>query len=245
MSRTFPRPRNAYPDLDRKRQQVTEVFDRAAPKYDLMNDVLSFGLHRLFKRIALEYTGLRRDGSALDIAGGTGALATLLSRVAGRNGRVVLLDVNERMVRIGRDALIDAGCDTVGVVMGDAEAIPTPDCSFDAATIGFGLRNFSDRDRALEEAWRVLRPGGRLVVLEFASPPNRAVAVLAKTYRRTWPILGRIVSGNAFPYTYLAESIDTYPTQATLCQMLSDAGFKNVSYENLLLGSLSIHTGSK
>lgn len=230
---------------EEKRRRVNDVFDSASERYDLMNDLMSLGSHRVFKRIATEFTGLRREGRALDIAGGTGDLAILLARIAGRKGRVTLLDINEQMVRIGRDKLLNAGCEYVDLVIADAVALPLPNDYYDTVTIGFGLRNIGDRDEALNEAHRVLKPNGRLVVLEFATPRNPVFARLARVFQTTWPIAGQLVSGNRLSYNYLIDSIGAYPSQAVVSQMLEDAGFQKVNCEEFLLGVVTIHTGTK
>ena len=228
-----------------KRRRVNEVFDSASKHYDQMNDVISLGSHRLLKRIAAEFTGLRRGGRALDIAGGTGDLAILLSRITGREGTVTLLDVNEQMIRIGRDRLINAGCDYVDLVLADAVALPLSEDYYDSVTIGFGLRNIVERDEALNEAYRVLKPCGRLVVLEFATPSNPIYSRLFRLLQQTWPIAGRLVFNNRLSYTYLVESITAYPSLAVVSQMLEDAGFREVYCEEFLFGAVTIHIGTK
>ena len=228
-----------------KTQLVGSVFRSVADGYDVMNDIMSLGMHRIFKRIAVEYTGLRPGDRALDVAGGTGDVARLMQDVVGSNGLVVLLDINEAMVQIGRDRLLNRGKPEIALVLGDAEVIPFPTASFDALTVCFGLRNMTDKDRALEEMYRVLRPLGRLVVLEFAQPQEDWLASSFRLYQRLWPLFGQAVVGDPQPYRYLIESISKHPSQAALKQMIEDVGFNQVSYENLFGGIVAIHKGHK
>lgn len=210
-----------------------------------MNDIMSLGSHRIFKRIALEYTGLRRGDKALDVAGGTGDAARLMQKVVGSDGLVVLFDINEAMVSVGRDRLIDAGTHDVQLTVGDAESMPFPTDHFDAITVCFGLRNMTNKDRALSEMHRVLKPTGRIVILEFAKPTNSWLANSFGIYQRLWPVFGHLIVGDSQPYSYLIESIDKHPSQAALKQMIGDVGFNDVYYENLLGGIVAIHRGLK
>ncbi|MCY4657583.1 MAG: bifunctional demethylmenaquinone methyltransferase/2-methoxy-6-polyprenyl-1,4-benzoquinol methylase UbiE [Gammaproteobacteria bacterium] len=230
---------------EEKTQRVHEVFSRVANRYDAMNDIMSFGTHRLLKRVAMEYTALRKGQSALDVAGGTGDLALQLNQVTGTAGRVVLLDINESMVHVGRDRLIDKGNSDIEFVVADAEAIPFPADSFHAITLCFGLRNMTDKERALGELHRVLKPGGRIVILEFAKPRHSWLKNSFSLYQRLWPVFGQFVVGDSQPYKYLVESIEKHPSQSALKQMIVDTGFNNVDYDNLLGGIVAIHIGEK
>ena len=228
-----------------KTQLVHSVFHTVADRYDAMNDLMSLGTHRIFKRIAMEYTGLRRGNKALDVAGGTGDAARLMQKVVGNEGLVVLFDINEAMVAVGRDRLIDSGANEVKIAVGDAEMMPFPSAHFDAITVCFGLRNMTDKDRALMEMYRVLKPSGRIVILEFAKPSNPWLANSFGIYQRLWPMFGQFVVGDSQPYSYLVESIEKHPSQAALKQMIGDVGFTDVCYENLLGGIVAIHRGLK
>ncbi len=230
---------------EEKTERVREVFQTVARRYDLMNDVMSLGLHRILKRIALESTALRLGDTALDLAGGTGDMSRHLARATGRDGFVALLDINEKMVSVGRDQLIDNGFERVRPVIGNAESLPFENDSFDAIACAFGLRNFTDIDRALHEAHRVLKQEGRIVVLEFSKPDNKVLRTLNRLYQMTWPIAGRAIVGTAKPYQYLIESIEKHPSQRALAVMMEDAGFQCVKYEHLLSGVVVIHQGMR
>ncbi len=230
---------------DDKTRKVTGVFETVAGRYDLMNDLMSFGAHRVMKRIAVESTGLRPGGTALDLAGGTGDMAALLAQAVGREGCVVLTDINASMMNLGRDRLIDRGCNNVLFIQADAEALPYPDESYDAVTIAFGLRNLTDKERGLREMHRVVKPGGRIVVLEFSKARNPIVATVYGAFQALWPTLGRVVVGDASPYRYLVDSITVHPNQAALRLMIQDAGFTQVRVDNLLSGIVAIHSGVK
>jgi len=227
-----------------KTRRVREVFESVAPKYDLMNDLMSGGMHRLWKRFCLLHTGLSAGGRALDLAGGTGDIARGLARQVGPTGEVVLADINPAMLAVGRDHVIDAGFGgRIGIAAANAEALPFPDAHFDCLTIGFGLRNVTHKDRALAEMRRVLAPGGRALVLEF-SRPNPLLARAYDAYSFTvLPQLGRLVAGDAESYRYLAESIRRHPDQATLAAMMETAGFERVRYYNLAGGIVALHVG--
>lgn len=228
-----------------KAQRVRAVFDSVASRYDLMNDLMSGGAHRLWKKFALSLTGLKVGDRVLDVAGGTGDLAVGLAQQVGRSGLVVLTDINAAMLNAGRDRLIDAGL--VGNVLyaqADAERLPFPDESFDCVTIGFGLRNVTDKARALAAMRRVLKVGGQLLVLEFSKPVNPTLASLYDGYSfRLLPLLGRAVAGDADSYRYLAESIRRHPDQETLLAMLRAAGLEQCRYHNLLGGIVAVHRG--
>src|ERR1700722_18404039 len=236
-----------YEDVPRQEKagRVRGVFDSVAERYDLMNDLMSGGAHRLWKRFALALTGLRRGARALDIAGGTGDLAIGLAQQVGRQGYVVLADINSRMLQIGRDRLIDRGLSgTVDYVQADAQHLPFADGSFDCVTIGFGLRNVTDKQAALSSMQRVLKPGGQLLVLEFSKPLMSPMSRIYDAYSfRVLPWLGRVIAGDADAYRYLAESIRRHPDQETLLQMMQSAGLEGCHYHNLTGGLVALHRG--
>jgi len=228
-----------------KAERVRAVFDSVASRYDLMNDLMSFGAHRLWKRFALVQTGLRPGMRALDLAGGTGDLARGLVQQVGETGSVVLADINAAMLEQGRARLVDAGLsDRVECVLADAEALPFADRSFDCVTIAFGLRNVTDKDAALASMFRVLKPGGRALVLEFSTPTTPGLAPLYDLYSfKVLPALGRLVADDADSYRYLAESIRRHPDQATLTAMMQRAGFDRVAHHDLAGGIVALHKG--
>jgi len=230
-----------------KAGRVRAVFASVAGRYDLMNDLMSLGVHRLWKRFALSLTGLKPGQTALDVAGGTGDLALGMLRQVGRDGRVVLSDINPRMLELGRDRLLDAGMvGNVECLVADAERLPFDDASFDCVTIGFGLRNVTDKAAALRSMHRVLKPGGQLLVLEFSTPvaPGLKPAYDAYSFR-VLPLLGRFVAGDEASYRYLAESIRMHPDQEALQDMLVSAGFEHTRYHNLSGGIVALHRGYK
>ena len=227
-----------------KAARVGAVFDDVAGRYDVMNDLMSLGLHRYWKRFALSVARPRAGERVLDVAAGSGDLALALARAVGPRGEVWASDINRRMLERGRDRLLDEGV-VAPAVQCDAERLPFPAACFDCVTVGFGLRNMTHKDRALAEMARVLRPGGRLVVLEF----SRVWAPLAPAYDlysfRVLPWLGRRVAGNADAYRYLAESIRMHPDQATLARMMEAAGLESVEVFNLAAGVVAVHRGIK
>ena len=229
---------------DDKARRVRGVFDSVAGNYDLMNDLMSAGTHRLWKRFTLALANLRPGQRALDVAGGSGDLAAGMARQVGSRGLVVLSDINAAMLARGRDRLIDAGfVDSVAYVQADAERLPFPDSTFDCITIGFGLRNVTDKSAALASMRRALKPGGQLLVLEF-SRPAPALKPLYDAYSfRVLPLLGRWVAGDEASYRYLAESIRMHPDQETLLRMLQQAGLEGCRYHNLSGGIVAVHRG--
>jgi demethylmenaquinone methyltransferase/2-methoxy-6-polyprenyl-1,4-benzoquinol methylase len=228
-----------------KARRVRGVFDSVADRYDLMNDLMSGGAHRLWKQFALSLTGLRPGGRALDIAGGSGDLALGLARQVGPSGYTVLADINARMLEHGRDRLIDRGIGAgLDYVQADAERLPFADGSFDCVTIGFGLRNVTDKAAALASMQRVLKPGGQLLVLEFSKPVLPVLNQLYDAYSfQVLPLLGRVIAGDADSYRYLAESIRRHPDQSTLLQMMQSAGLEGCRYHNLTGGVVAVHRG--
>lgn len=228
-----------------KASRVRHVFDSVADRYDLMNDFMSLGIHRLWKRFTVAQTGLRRGARALDVAGGTGDLARGLAERVGPQGQVVLTDINEAMLVRGRARLLDHGiCSNVQFCLADAQRLPFPNASFDCVTIGFGLRNVTDRQAALAEMSRVLRPGGQLLVLEFSKPVVPGLAPLYDAYSfRVLPVMGRTIAGDADSYRYLAESIRRHPDQETLKDMMMAAGLENCRFHNLTGGIVALHRG--
>jgi demethylmenaquinone methyltransferase / 2-methoxy-6-polyprenyl-1,4-benzoquinol methylase len=230
-----------------KARQVRGVFDSVASRYDLMNDLMSAGVHRLWKRFTLALANLRPGQRALDVAGGSGDLAAGLARQVGARGLVVLTDINGAMLRRGRDRLINAGhAGNVDCVQANAESLPFRDGIFDCVTIGFGLRNVTDKAAALASMRRVLKPGGQLLVLEFSHPTVAAIKPLYDAYSfRVLPLLGRVVAGDEASYRYLAESIRMHPDQETLLSLMQDAGLEGCRYHNLSSGIVAVHRGYK
>ncbi|SUI41141.1 Ubiquinone/menaquinone biosynthesis methyltransferase ubiE [Serratia marcescens] len=226
---------------------VADVFHSVAAKYDVMNDLMSFGIHRIWKRFTIDCSGVRRGQRVLDLAGGTGDLAAKFSRMVGEQGQVVLADINDSMLKMGREKLRDRGIvGNINYVQANAEALPFPDNYFDCITISFGLRNVTDKDKALRSMFRVLKPGGRLLVLEFSKP---LLAPLSKAYDaysfHVLPKIGELVVKDPDSYRYLAESIRMHPDQETLKGMMGNAGFENVTYFNLTGGIVALHRGFK
>jgi len=228
-----------------KARRVRAVFDSVADKYDVMNDLMSAGVHRLWKRYTLGQTGLRPGHAALDVAGGTGDLAAGMARQVGESGLVVLSDINESMLCVGRDRLLDRGLmRNVRFALADAERLPFADESFDCVTIGFGLRNVTDKPAALASMRRVLKPGGRLLVLEFSRPVVPGLKPLYDLYSfSVLPWLGARIASDAASYRYLAESIRRFPDQETLRGMMEDAGLEDCGYHNLSGGIVALHKG--
>jgi len=230
-----------------KARRVRGVFDSVATNYDLMNDLMSAGAHRLWKRFTLALANLRPGQRALDVAGGSGDLAAGLARAVGARGFVVLTDINAAMLARGRDRLLNAGLvGNVACVQANAERLPFPDASFDCVTIGFGLRNVTDKAAALAAMRRVLRPGGQLLVLEFSHPRAPGLKPLYDAYSfNVLPLLGRVVAGDAASYRYLAESIRMHPDQEALLALMRAAGLEGCDYHNLSGGIVAVHRGYK
>ena len=228
-----------------KARRVRGVFDSVAGHYDVMNDLMSGGLHRIWKQFTLSLANLRPGQKALDVAGGTGDLAAGLARQVGDRGLVVLTDINAAMLAHGRDRLIDEGIvSNVQYAQVNAEKLPFADGTFDCVTIGFGLRNVTDKPAALASMRRVLKPGGHLLVLEFSHPTSPLVKPLYDAYSfRVLPLLGKIVAKDEASYRYLAESIRMHPDQETLLGMMRDAGLEGCRYHNLTGGIVAVHRG--
>lgn len=228
-----------------KARRVRGVFDSVAPNYDLMNDLMSGGMHRLWKSFTLSQTQLRPGQRALDVAGGTGDLTRGLAKQVGERGLVVCSDINAAMLAHGRDRLIDSGLlQGIHYVQANAECLPFADASFDCITIGFGLRNVTDKAAALRSMRRVLRPGGQLLVLEFSTPTAPGLKPLYDTYSfKVLPILGQLVARDADSYRYLAESIRKHPDADTLLGMMQEAGLEDCRYHTLTGGIVALHRG--
>ena len=234
-------------NVEEKAGKVAEVFHSVAGNYDLMNDLMSGGIHRLWKRVTIEMSGVRPGHHVLDIAGGTGDLAAKFSKIVGPEGTVVLADINDSMLKVGRDRLVDRGItDNVRFSQADAQYLPFPDNTFDVITIAFGLRNVTDKDMALRSMLRVLKPGGKLLVLEFSKPPNQLLSKIYDGYSfNILPKLGKLFANDADSYQYLAESIRMHPDQETLQGMMDNAGFANTDYHNMTGGIVALHRGVK
>ena len=234
-------------NVEEKAGKVADVFHSVASNYDLMNDLMSAGVHRLWKRMTIEMSGVRPGNKVLDIAGGTGDLAAKFSRIVGKDGYVVLADINDSMLKVGRDRLMDLGVvDNVKFSQSDAQHLPFPDNTFDIITIAFGLRNVTDKELALKSMLRVLKPGGRLLVLEFSKPGNPVLSKIYDTYSFSiLPKLGKLFADDAESYQYLAESIRMHPDQQTLMGMMDEVGFANTDFHNMTGGVVALHRGVK
>lgn len=230
-----------------KVKRVADVFHSVADKYDVMNDLMSFGIHRIWKKITIEYSSVRKGQKVLDLAGGTGDLTAKFSQLVGDDGLVVLADINESMLKVGREKLRDKGLfKNIEYVQANAEELPFADNFFDCITISFGLRNVTDKNKALQSMWRVLKPGGRLLILEFSKPQYLILNKAYDLYSFTMlPLMGKVIANDADSYRYLAESIRMHPDQKTLKKMMEDAGFVDVKYHNMTGGIVALHTGFK
>jgi len=232
--------------LQEKAKRVAGVFTSVARNYDLMNDLMSLGVHRLWKRFVIDLAGVRPGERVLDVAGGTGDLVREFARQVGDDGLAVLSDINAAMLGEGRSRLTDRGVVGVPLAQANAEKLPFADGSFDCITIGFGLRNVTDKDAALRSMLRVLKPGGRLLVLEFSKPVSEGLSKIYDQYSfKVLPMLGRLVAKDEGSYRYLAESIRMHPDQATLKKMMEAAGFARVQVYNLTGGIVAVHRGFK
>lgn len=233
--------------VEEKVHKVADVFHSVASKYDIMNDLMSFGVHRLWKRFTVEMSGVRAGQRVLDIAGGTGDLAAKFARLVGDRGEVVLADINSSMLQQGRAKLVDEGIvGNVNHVQANAECLPFAENYFDCISIGFGLRNVTHIDKALASMFRALKPGGRLLILEFSKPVAPGLGPLYDAYSfNILPLMGKLVANDAESYKYLAESIRMHPDQETLKSMMEQAGFERCDYHNLTGGIVALHRGFK
>ncbi len=232
--------------VDEKVRRVRGVFDSVASRYDLMNDLMSGGLHRLWKHITVEQAAVRPGQVVLDLAGGTGDLAGKFASQVGSSGHVVLADINASMLQQGRRRLIDAGvAGNLSIAQVDAENLPFMSSGFDCITIAFGLRNLTEKETALASMLRVLKPGGKLLILEFSKPSDAIKPVYDLYSFKVLPVLGKLVANDADSYQYLAESIRMHPDQDQLKDMLRDAGFERCRYHNLTGGIVALHVGYK
>ena len=234
-------------DEQDKARRVRGVFDSVASRYDLMNDLMSAGLHRAWKAYTVMVANVQPGQRVLDIAGGTGDLARKFSHLVGPTGQVVLADINASMLKVGRDRLLDKGvAGNIEFVQADAEKLPFPDNHFDCVTIAFGLRNVTHKEDALRSMLRVLKPGGRLLVLEFSKPTNPLMSKVYDAYSFAFmPMVGKLILNDPESYRYLAESIRMHPNQETLKSMMVEAGFDRVTYHNMTSGIVALHRGIK
>jgi demethylmenaquinone methyltransferase/2-methoxy-6-polyprenyl-1,4-benzoquinol methylase len=232
---------------DDKASMVAGVFHSVAQQYDIMNDLMSFGVHRLWKRFTIDASGVRPGNKVLDLAGGTGDLTAKFSQLVGREGKVILADINSSMLNVGRDKLRDKGLvQNIEYVQANAEALPFEENSFDVVTIAFGLRNVTDKNKALRSIFSVLKPGGRLLVLEFSKPEHELLNKAYDFYSfNILPKMGEFIAKDGESYQYLAESIRMHPDQETLKTMMNDAGFEQTTYKNLTGGIVALHKGYK
>ena len=230
-----------------KAGKVREVFDSVADNYDLMNDLMSMGTHRLWKRFAVELAGVRKGQQVLDLASGTGDLASRFAGLVGPDGTVIMTDINAEMLGRGRDRMLDRGhASNLDYAQVNAEQLPFEDETFDCITIGFGLRNVTNKDTALRSMYQALKPGGRALILEFSKPTTKPLEKLYDLYSfKLLPMIGKIVAKDESSYRYLAESIRMHPDQETLKQMMEDAGFERCDVHNLSGGIVAIHRGFK
>ncbi len=232
--------------VEEKSGLVAAVFDSVAQKYDIMNDLMSLGSHRLIKRFTIELSAARPGQTILDLAGGTGDLSLKFSKLVGDTGKVILADINASMLNVGRDRIINKGAGrNIIFSQVNAEALPFADNSFDCICIAYGLRNVTDKDAALRSMFRTLKPGGRALILEFSKPVNPLVGKAYDAYSNLWPVAGKLVTGDSDSYRYLVESIRMHPDQDTLREMMVNAGFTDTRYHNVMGGVCAIHLGFK
>ena len=233
-------------DSDMKANLVGNVFDTVSGNYDLMNDLMSFGIHRLWKRITIETTGIRNDFKVLDLAGGTGDMVKLMREKISEKGTLILSDINASMLEEGRNRLIDQGIEDVHMAQIDAQFLPFEDDTFDLITIAFGLRNVTHKEKALQSILKALKPGGKLIILEFSKPQNEVFREMYDLFSfEVIPKIGELIAQTEESYRYLAESIRMHPTQEELKEMLEKSGFTKCKYENLTNGIVAIHSGQK
>lgn len=234
-------------ESEQKQAMVADVFHSVAAKYDIMNDVMSFGIHRLWKRFTIDASNVRPGNKVLDLAGGTGDLTRKFSEAVGSDGKVVLADINDSMIKVGREKLHNLGVvGNVEYVQANAQALPFAENTFDLVTIAFGLRNVTDKDEALRSIFRVLKPGGRLLVLEFSKPEKEWLNKAYDFYSfKILPEMGQLIAGDKESYQYLSESIRMHPDQPTLKGMMEKAGFDQVSFTNMTGGIVALHKGFK
>jgi len=233
-------------DSDMKANLVGNVFDTVSGNYDLMNDLMSFGIHRLWKRITIETTGIRNDFKVLDLAGGTGDMVKLMREKISEKGTLILSDINASMLEEGRNRLIDQGIEDVHMAQIDAQFLPFEDDTFDLITIAFGLRNVTHKEKALQSILKALKPGGKLIILEFSKPQNEVFREIYDLFSfEVIPKIGELIAQTEESYRYLAESIRMHPTQEELKEMLEKSGFTKCKYENLTNGIVAIHSGQK
>ena len=234
-------------DWDEKQKKVAGVFHSVAAKYDLMNDLMSFGVHRLWKKTTIAKAQIHAGQYVLDLAGGTGDLAYQFAKRVGSHGKVILSDINNSMLEVGREKLTNRGCvGNIEYVQANAECLPFPDSYFDCITISFGLRNVTDKEAAIRSMYRVLKPGGKLLVLEFSNPILPLLPQIYDQYSfKVLPLMGKLITNDSESYRYLAESIRKHPDQETLKQMMQENDFDEVEYQNLTGGIVALHTGYK
>ena len=228
-----------------KTKLVGGVFKEVASRYDLMNDFMSFGSHRILKRILLNMSQISPNSKVLDLAGGTGDVTALFAQRLAEEGSIWLADYSQEMIAVARDRMLNQGFSHVNFAVTQAESLPFESDHFNCVSISFGFRNFTDKELALQEIYRVLAPGGILLILEFSKPTNRLLETAYKGFQSLWPLAGNLVVGSKSPYQYLVESIDKHPDQRAVKQMLEDANFQTVSVFNFLGGITSIHKGQK
>ncbi|HBX37154.1 MAG TPA: bifunctional demethylmenaquinone methyltransferase/2-methoxy-6-polyprenyl-1,4-benzoquinol methylase UbiE [Pseudohongiella sp.] len=229
-----------------KTRRVGQVFHSVANRYDVMNDLISMGTHRVIKQFTVQLSGVRTGQRVLDLAGGTGDFSMKFSPLVGPSGQVVLADINDSMLKVGRDRLLDRGLTgNISIAQVNAEHLPFEPESFDCIVIAYGLRNVTDKDAALRSMYQTLKPGGRALVLEFSKPVNPVLGKAYDAWSALWPLAGKAVTGDADSYRYLVESIRMHPDQETLKSMMQEAGFRDCKYHNLLGGISAIHIGYK